>query len=83
MKVLKSGYINYFLADSSTAGIRVASFKNIDPQNAYTLKHRRFISNAVNLMVGTFVYWSDRYNRPQNTIIMTDNYLAKSIGCSV
>ena len=83
MKKLTSGYINYYLDDSSTAGIRVASFKKIDPQNAYTLKHRRFISNAINFMIGSFVYWSDRYNKSQSTILMTDKNLAKNIGCSV
>ena len=83
MKKLTSGYINYYLQDGSTAGIRVASFKNIDPRNSYKLEHRRYVSAAINFIVGSFVYWSDRYNKPVESIIMTDMNLAKNIGCSV
>ncbi len=82
MKKLTSGYINYQLNDESTAGIRVASFKKIDPVNSYKLKHRRYISNAINYIVGSLVYWSDRYNKPQDSVIITDSNLAKNIGCS-
>lgn len=82
MKKLTSGYINYHLEDATTCGIRVASFKKIDPTNAYKISHRRYISAAINYMVGSFVYWSDRYNKPVDSIILTDMNLSKNIGCS-
>ena len=82
MKKITSGYINYYLNNDSTDGIKVSSFKNVDPINSYKLDHRRFISAAINFILGSFVYWGDRNNKPQNSIIVTDKNLAKMIGCS-
>lgn len=83
MKKLTSGYINYFRADGSTAGIKVVAFKNINPANSFQLDYVRFIAKGINYMISSFVYWSNRNNKPVDHIILTNKSLAKNIDCSV
>jgi len=83
MKKLTSGYINYFQIDGSTAGIKVVAFKNINPANTFKLDYVRYIAKAINYMVSSFVYWSDRKNKPVDNIILTNKSLAKNLDCSV
>lgn len=83
MKKLTSGYINYFQADGSTAGIKVVAFKNINPANSFQLDYVRFIAKGINYMISSFVYWSNRNNRPVDHVILTNKSLAKNIDCSV
>ena len=83
MKKLTSGYINYFKTDGSTAGIKVVAFKNINPANSFQLDYVRFIAKGINYMISSFVYWSDRNNRPVDHVILTNKSLAKNIDCSV
>ncbi len=82
MKKITSAYISYDLDNGSTAGVRVASFKNINPVNSFKLSHRRHIGGAVNYIVSLFAYWSDRKGKPVDRVIVTDKLLAQNIGCS-
>ena len=74
MKKLTSGYINYFQEDESTAGIKVVAFKNINPSNSFKLDYVRFIAKGINYMISSFVYWSNRNNRPVDHVILTNKY---------
>ncbi len=78
---LTSGYFRYYQEDGSLAGIKLATFKNIDAANGYKLDYVRYAPVAVNFIIGRFIYWSNRKNKPQDSIIITNKDLAKTIGC--
>ncbi|MBN2605276.1 MAG: hypothetical protein JXR62_05545 [Bacilli bacterium] len=82
MKKLKSAYINYIQPDGSTAGIKLNTFKGIDAQNSYKIGYVRHIPNSVNYVIGLIAYWSNRYNKPADSAIVTDHRMSKAIGCS-
>ena len=78
---LTSGYFNYYQTDGSVAGIKLATFKGINASNGYKIDYVRYVPSAINFIIGRFIYWSDRKNKPQESIIITNKDLAKSIGC--
>lgn len=80
-KKLTSGYFKYYQPDGSTAGIKLSTFKGINVVNSYRIDYVRYVPSAINFIIGRFIYWSDRKNKPQESIIITNKDLANSIGC--
>lgn len=82
MLSIKEAYIGY-KDEHDYDGIKIKSFKNLNPVNAYDIDYVRYIANAFNFLLGRFAYFSKRYNKPAKQVIISDYDLAKNIGCHV
>lgn len=84
MKRLKEAYIGYMNSDNIKCGVKIKVLHSkLDPQNFNKLDYIRYVSNAFSYMISLQAYWSNRYNRHEETIIVSDENLADAIGCHV
>lgn len=82
MKRLKESYVGYLNNDNIKCGVKIKVLHSkLDPRNMNKLDHVRYVSNAFAYMLSLLAYWSDRNNRHESTVIISDEQLADNIGC--
>jgi hypothetical protein len=87
MKKLTEAYIGYMPTgseDNEKCGVKIKVLHTkLDPKNFNKLKYVRYIANSFSYMISLQAYWSSRYNRPVEKVIISDEQLADNIGCHV
>lgn len=75
-------YIEYVTPEGEVKGIKLKTFKGINPKNSYNVGYVRHIAGTLNYIIGSAAYWSKRHNTPQKSVIVTDSTISKFVGCS-
>lgn len=85
MAVIKEAYVGYLpTGETEKMGVKLSVLHpKLKPVNFNKLDYIRYAANAFSYIISLQVYWSNRYNKHVDRVIVSDNNLSDNIGCNV